>query len=258
MIFPVQPITWRIYNKGGYGIEKDERKALEYYWLGARYGDEHAPYNLGKFYKKRFKQESSVEVAIFCFYLSAKRGYSDALNQLGYLYEDEKYGVKDLKKAFAFYKLAAERGSVRGIKNYILGLEKDKPGEAFRFLYSHMDYEEPSLLFSLGWYYAKGIGVEKNEAKAFSTYKNAAEMGYAKAMSEIGWWYESGRYVDQDIKKAIYWYEKAIALNDPVVLNNLGRKHAFGLIENADVLYGIELLERAAREGNSRAANNLI
>lgn len=248
----------RIYSKGGYGIEKDERKALEYYWLGTRYSDEHAPYNLGKFYKKRFGQEGSLEVAIYCFHLSAERGYSNAWNQLGYLYEDEAYGVKDLEKALSFYKLAAKRGSVRGIKNYISGLEKNKPEKAFEFLHSHMDYREPSLLFSLGWYYAKGIGVEKNEAKAFSIYKNAAEMGYAKAMSEVGWWYESGRYTEQDIEKAIHWYEKAIAMNDPIALNNLGCLHAFRKIENADVSYGIELLERAAEEGENRAVNNLI
>ena len=49
-----------------------------------------------------------------------------------------------------------------------------------------------------------------------------------------------------------------IDLNDPVALNNLGYMHAFGKIENADVSYGIELLERAAEEGNNKAAVNLI
>jgi hypothetical protein len=54
-----------------------------------------------------------------------------------------------------------------------------------------------------------GRGVSRDDAKAVSLYKQAAENGHAGAQCEFGAMYESGRGVAKDEEQAKAWYQKA-------------------------------------------------
>lgn len=60
---------------------------------------------------------------------------------------------------------------------------------------------------SMGWLYQAGLGVDKDEAKAFVLYKKAAEQNNAVAQNNLGVMYENGIAVEPDFKKARYWYK---------------------------------------------------
>lgn len=62
---------------------------------------------------------------------------------------------------------------------------------------------------SMGWMYQAGLGVLKDEKKAFSLYVKAAEQENAVAQNNLGVMYENGITVNTDIKQAKQWYKRS-------------------------------------------------
>ena len=59
----------------------------------------------------------------------------------------------------------------------------------------------------IGVIYALGLGVEKDDVRAFDWYLRASLKGHAGAQSGIGWYYEVGRGVPEpDLVRAYLWY----------------------------------------------------
>lgn len=75
---------------------------------------------------------------------------------------------------------------------------------------------------TLGFYYAKGQGVEKDYAEAVKWYRKAAEQGHAGAQHSLGVRYEVGQGVVQDDVEAVKWYRKAAEQNHTDAQYNLG------------------------------------
>src|SRR5687767_7422945 len=75
--------------------------------------------------------------------------------------------------------------------------------------------------YNLGNCYENGIGVKKDETKAFEYYKKSAEKGYNMAQNKLGILYES-KGTEKDLKKAIYWYSKAAENGNQFAQYNLG------------------------------------
>ena len=63
---------------------------------------------------------------------------------------------------------------------------------------------------NLGASYAKGWGVEKDDAQAVAWYRRSAEQGNAKAQRNLGVMYKNGRGVPKDWKAAAHWLRIAI------------------------------------------------
>src|SRR6185369_15612676 len=61
----------------------------------------------------------------------------------------------------------------------------------------------------LGWMYADGEGVAKDDTAAVLWYRKAAEQGLASAQHNLGWMYANGRGVAKDNATAVLWYRKA-------------------------------------------------
>jgi TPR repeat protein len=61
----------------------------------------------------------------------------------------------------------------------------------------------------LGWMYAAGRAVAKDDAQAVWWYRKAADVGFPVAMNNLGVMYENGRGVTKDLRQAIAWYRKA-------------------------------------------------
>jgi TPR repeat protein len=59
----------------------------------------------------------------------------------------------------------------------------------------------------IGVIYALGLGVERDDARAFEWYLRASMKGHAGAQSGIGWYYELGRGLPApDLVRAYLWY----------------------------------------------------
>lgn len=58
----------------------------------------------------------------------------------------------------------------------------------------------------IGVMYALGLGVPKDDVRAFEWYLRASMKGHAGAQSGLGWYYEVGRGVAPDPVRAYLWY----------------------------------------------------
>jgi len=62
---------------------------------------------------------------------------------------------------------------------------------------------------TVGFYYANGIGVEKDEAQAAIWFRKAAEQGELNGQYDLAVMYQYGRGVPRDETQAMGWYRKA-------------------------------------------------
>jgi len=68
----------------------------------------------------------------------------------------------------------------------------------------------------IGTMYALGLGVERDDVRAFEWYLRAAMKGHAGAMSGVAWYYEVGRGLPApDLVRAYMWYVLSTIGGDP-------------------------------------------
>lgn len=68
----------------------------------------------------------------------------------------------------------------------------------------------------IGVMYASGLGVDRDDVRAFEWYLRAAMKGHAGAQSGVGWYYEVGRGMPApDLVRAYMWYVLSAIGGDP-------------------------------------------
>jgi len=67
----------------------------------------------------------------------------------------------------------------------------------------------------IGVMYAMGLGVERDDRRAFEWYLRASMKAHPGAQSGIGWYYEVGRGVSKDLVRAYLWYVLSAIGGDP-------------------------------------------
>lgn len=74
----------------------------------------------------------------------------------------------------------------------------------------------------IGVMYALGLGVERDDERAFEWYLRASLKGHAGAQSGLGWYYELGRGLPApDMVRAYLWYALSAIGGDPDALDSL-------------------------------------
>ena len=150
------------------------------------------------------------------YHIAAERGNTDAMNDIGFMYERGLGVTKDDAEATKWYRKAAEQGNASGQNNFGimyrdgLGVEKDYV-EAVKWYRKAAEQGHAGGQLNLGYMYEKGYGVTKDNAEAVKWYRKAAEQGDAIAQCNLGICYQYGRGVSIDLTQAKYWYEKAAA-----------------------------------------------
>jgi uncharacterized protein len=109
---------------------------------------------------------------------------SDALHNQARCHEKGTGAPRDLARAAALYRQAADRGYVRS-------------------------------MCALGNLYLAGRGVEKDEARGVALCRQAAERGEPNAQTDLGNLYLQGIGVAKDMVQARRWYELASAQGQP-------------------------------------------
>ncbi len=68
----------------------------------------------------------------------------------------------------------------------------------------------------IGVMYAMGLGVKRDDVRAFEWYQRAALKGHPGAQSGIGWYFEVGRGIEApDLVRAYTWYVLSAIGGDP-------------------------------------------
>ena len=80
----------------------------------------------------------------------------------------------------------------------------------------------------LGWMYANGLGVRKNEAKMEEWYHKSAKAGNVGAQHDLGWIYYWGIGVTKDYNKAEKWMREAAEKGHPGAQYVLGLMYEVG------------------------------
>lgn len=74
----------------------------------------------------------------------------------------------------------------------------------------------------IGVMYALGLGVARDDARAFEWYLRASLKGHPGAQSGLGWYYEVGRGIPSpDMVRAYLWYALSAIGGDPDALDSL-------------------------------------
>ena len=120
------------------------------------------------------------EVAACGWFVKAAASRSDALHNAAFCHERGVGATRDMAKAAALYRQAADRGY-------------------------------PRSLCALGNLYIAGQGVPKDETKGAGLCRQGADLGEANAQTDLGNLYLQGVGVPKDIVQARHWYELAAA-----------------------------------------------
>src|SRR6266498_5733756 len=86
-----------------------------------------------------------------------------------------------------------------------------------------MGSENEEAQYNLGVNYQNGIGVEKDETKAFEYYKKSAEKGHDMAQNNLASLYKNGEGIEKNIEKALYWFNKAAENGNELAQYDLGQ-----------------------------------
>jgi TPR repeat protein len=92
----------------------------------------------------------------------------------------------------------------------------------------------------IGVMYAMGLGVERDDQRAFEWYLRSAMKGHPGAQSGIGWYYEIGRGMPApDLVRAYMWYTLSAIGGDPdaaISLEEVVKKMTQAEIEKSHIL----------------------
>jgi len=158
----------------GLGIEKDARKAFDYYNRSDRLGYLDATYNLGYHTENGLFGRKNYDEAIKYYEKCANSGDFVTATYLGEIYLNGSKIQKDLNKAFHWFEKAAQGGDAEGQYGY-------------------------------GYCYENGLGTPKKPKEARQWYQKAAKGNCGKAQYALGNLY----YSENKFTKAKSLYEKA-------------------------------------------------
>jgi len=196
----------------GLGVERDDKKAAEWYRLAADRGDREAMFSLALLHlSARVDGTNNREQGAKLLAAAAKLGHAGAAYDLGVLYLEGQAFPQDFARAAELFRSAAQAGSPEA--QYALAtLFKEGRGvprdlaEAARLLAaaSLADHTDAQVEYAIALF--NGSGTARNEATAVVLLKKAARKGNAVAQNRLANVLAIGRGVPADPVEAIKWH----------------------------------------------------
>lgn len=248
--------------ENGKGVDKNTKRAFEYFLKSANLGNPLASYKTATYYDFKYKKagiKQDFKKAFEWYLKAAKKGNKEAQFNLAtfYEYNENTAGIKqDKNKAFYWYLKSAQNGLSRS--QYKVGKiyeNKENYREAFRW------YSEASSLgnlyakLALANFYMNGIFVKKNIETAIALLRKASKLRNGIAETNLGILYHLDKYNKQNYIKAVRWYKKAP--KNKVALNNLGNIYRNGLGVKVDKKKAYSYYLKSANLGDPIAQENL-
>lgn len=136
-----------------------------------------------------------------------------AFLNLGYCYDEGISFRRNRRKAFYFYKAAANAGLVQAELNVAIFFEKGigtktNKKKAFEFYKLAADKKNTEAINSLGWCFLNGQGTKKNYTQAMRLFKKAAKRNYPSSFTNIGYMYLNGLGIKKNKFLAKKYLEK--------------------------------------------------
>jgi len=211
----------------GYGVPKDNQKALDWYQKAANTG--HLP----------------------------------SLNLLGTLFLNGQAGLKDSQKAFKYYKKAAENGYAPAQYNLARLYAHGEGTETDPKLAASWDYHSARAgyapaLYQMAIRYDHGEdGLAHDPQKALVYYKEAALKGQPDAINALATSFYAGEDVTKDTAIARQWFEQAALRGQTDAMFNLGVMLTNGEGGDADQGLAYVWFSLAQSGGHENAARAL-
>jgi TPR repeat protein len=230
----------------GIGMERDDKKAVEWFLKAAKLGNANAQNMLGACYQEGRGVAQDAKKSFEWYEKAAKLGNSNAQNTLGSCYQQGRGVAQDAKKSFEWYEKAAKQGNHAG-QNCLgacyytgHGVDEDKI-EAMRWFHQAADEgNQTQAQFNLYVAYKE----RKDLKKAYEYCQKAAEQGHVKAQLILGRQDEKSGY----LLEAKAYYEKAATSGDKEANQHMTRLQA--LVDSRFL--------KAIEEGNSEEVKVLI
>lgn len=118
--------------------------------------------------------------------MAADQDLPNAVETIGFLYQEGQGVPKSTKEALKYFKKGAELGyppSMASYGHYLqngIAVKKDEK-EAAKYYQKGADLKDPTCMYNLALLYATGTGVQENEDTAIKYVKMAAELGFEPA-----------------------------------------------------------------------------
>ena len=230
----------------GIGVEKDWRKALEWY---------------RKVYEKNGEWKERAEVQIEK--INAENGDDFAMLSLGGRYERGDGVEEDLDQAYKWYRKAYEiKGECAGKAACNIGILFENDGDyesAAEWYRRGAELGDDESMLNTGICYGTGQGVEEDPSKAVEWYRKAYEIKgecAGKAACNIGILFGN----DGDYESAVEWYRRGAELGNDQAMINLGTCYEDGNGVKEDRSKALEWYRKVYEikgKWAGRAANNI-
>lgn len=169
---------------------------------------------------------------------------------------------KDYIKALAFYKKAANNGSLKAMDSigYMYGTGAGVTKNSSKAVEWFRKAAEGNCADSqrnLAIMYDAGLGVEKNPKIALTWYLKAAKQGNTGAQHTMGIRYQEGEGVEQSQEMSVMWFLNAAKQGHAQSQCDLGTHYLKGKGVPKDDLKAAQWYRKSAGQGNARAQYNL-
>ncbi|RHZ88415.1 hypothetical protein Glove_23g77 [Diversispora epigaea] len=229
--------------------------------------------------KNYIEEHKKNPVEVLCEMIS-HLSHSWFTSLIGFFYKNGIGTITDNKMAFKFFSIAANEiidtsssnpSSLMKLYNKNkeigttfladmhlegIGIEKDEK-KAYQ-IYSKLANEGSVIaLIGVAGFYIKGSCVEKNEEKAFELCLKSAEKGIILAQCIVGLLYEHGLGTPKDAAKEFQWYMKAALAGNIIAICRAGHCYKNGIGVGKDEKEAFKLYSKAAEQGNLEAQFSL-
>lgn len=206
----------------GAGVAQNWFEACRWYERAAQQGDATAQCALAVCYADGKGVKQDMAHAFIWFEKAAAQNVPQAQWNLGELYATGLPGVEaDPKKATLLCKRAANAGFAPASATLgALFARAKKHERAVQWWTLAAEQGDLEALFNLGQAHRLGLGVAKDEVKAFELLRKAALGGVAAAQSRLGLAYATGEGAALDPIEACKWFELAALRGDQAAAAN--------------------------------------
>lgn len=187
-----------LYERGGYGIDKDLEKSYKYYSIAAKAKDKKRYHWCSNFASKEEPDAACERLKPLVDKIVAERKAQDHARKIQELDNEGKIlaNSNDENKITALAKRYDELG--------------DK-GKYFAWTKKAADLGNGIAQWQTAVCYKNGYGVTQNYTNAYEYFLKAANQRYSVAFEELATCYHYGKGVPKNTDKAVYWYKQAAA-----------------------------------------------
>lgn len=196
----------------GKKVQRDRKKAVEYYRLAAEKGHANAMAGLGAAYALGQGIEKDDKLAADYFRKAAEGGSAVGQMNLGNILLAGQGVEKNPEEGLRWLVKSAEQGFLRAQTHlaqlYVTrdsGVPLDYE-QAAKWVQKAVDQDDPSALNLYGVLLRDGLGIKKDPVEAVPLFQRSADKGILKAYLNLGNAYFFGQGVEADRVKAMTWW----------------------------------------------------